>query len=49
MSNGKNYRRFERLCLHLQGQAVEDVPNSRTMHHSIRQTPQKIIPAAQEL
>jgi len=49
MSDGKNYRRFERHCLHLQGQAVEDLLDPRTMHQSTLQTPQKIITAAQEL
>ena len=39
MSNAKNYRRFERPCLHLQGQAVEDLLDPRTMHQSTRQTP----------
>jgi len=42
MSNGKNYRRFERPCLHLQGQAVQDLLDPSTLHQSTRQTPKKL-------
>jgi hypothetical protein len=43
MSSGKNYQRFERPCLQLRGQAVQDLYDPRTIHQSTRQTPKNYI------
>jgi hypothetical protein len=54
MSSDKNYRHFERPCLHHRGQAVEDLLDPRTIHQSTLQHPppppkKKKNHAAQEL
>jgi hypothetical protein len=43
MSSSKNCRRFEIPCLHLQGQAVQDLLDPRTIHQSTRQPPKNYI------